>query len=63
LAGRLETVRYEYHRSGDINYNPQQLAGFNLSESLLYALIAVLLVESVLAYACSYHPRATEGTR
>ncbi len=63
LAGRLETVRYEFHRSGDINYNPQQLAGFNLSESLLYALVAVLLIESVLAYACSYHPRATEGTR
>jgi len=63
LAGHLQTVRYEYHRSGDINYNPQQLAGFNLSESLLYALIAILLVESVLAYACSYHPRTKEVTR
>jgi hypothetical protein len=63
LAGRLGSVRYEYHRSGDINYNPQQLAGFNLSESLLYALIAVLLVESVLAYACSYHPRPLGAAR
>jgi hypothetical protein len=63
LANRLQPIRYEYHRSGDINYNPQQLAGFNLSESLLYVLIAMLLVESVLAYACSYHPSAKEGTR
>jgi hypothetical protein len=63
LAGRLPGVNYEFHRSGDINYNPRQLAGFNLSESLLYILIVVLLVESVLAYVCSYHPPATEGKR
>jgi hypothetical protein len=61
LAGRLEGVRYEYHQAGDINYNPQQLAGLNLSESLLYVLIAVLLGEQILAYACSYHPRTREG--
>ena len=34
-------MRYEFHGAGDINYNPQQLAGFNLGESLLYALIAI----------------------
>jgi hypothetical protein len=61
LAGRLEGVRYEYHEAGDINYNPQQLAGLNLGLSLLYALIVILLIEQVLAYACSYHPRAKEG--
>lgn len=62
LAGQLEGLRYEFHRAGDINVNPQQLAGFNLSESLLYGLIALLLVEQVLAYACSYHP-AAKGAR
>ncbi|MEX0677498.1 MAG: BatA domain-containing protein [Pirellulales bacterium] len=61
LAGRLEGVRYEFHEAGDIHYNPQQLAGLNLGESLLYALIVILLAEQVLAYACSYHPRAREG--
>jgi hypothetical protein len=61
LAARLEGVRYEYHEAQDINYNPQQLAGFNLAESLLFVLVAILLAEQVLAYACSYHPRAREG--
>ena len=63
LATVLGPIRHEYHRSGDINYNPQQLAGFNLSDSLLYLLIVVLLVEQVLAYVCSYHPPAREGAR
>jgi hypothetical protein len=61
IAARLEGIRYEYHEAGDINYNPQQLAGFNLSESLLFLLVAILLAEQALAYACSYHPRAREG--
>ncbi|MGD9723401.1 MAG: BatA domain-containing protein [Pirellulales bacterium] len=61
LAGGLEGLRYEYHEAADINYNPQQLAGFNLSTSLLIILIVVLLAEQALAYACSYHPPAKEG--
>lgn len=61
LAGRLEGVRYEFHQAGDINYNPQQLAGVNLSSGLLWVLIVILLAEQALAYACSYHPRAKEG--
>jgi hypothetical protein len=63
IARGLEGVRYEYHEAGDINYNPQQLAGFNLSTSLLLALIAILLAEQALAYVCSYHPPAKEGAR
>ncbi len=63
LARGLDGIRYEYHEAGDINYDPQQLAGFNLSTSLLLALIAILLAEQALAYACSYHPSAKEGTR
>jgi hypothetical protein len=63
MAGRLSGLRYEFHRSGDITYNPQQLAGFNLSESLLYALLGVLLVESGLAYAASYHPQQLRGAK
>jgi hypothetical protein len=58
LAGRLEGVRYEYHEAQEINYAPQQLAGFNLGHTLLYVLLGVLLIEQVLAYACSYHPRS-----
>jgi hypothetical protein len=63
LARALAGIRYEFHEAGDIDYNPQQLAGFNLSQSLLVALIAILLGEQVLAYACSYHPTARESAR
>ncbi len=63
LAARLEGIRFEFHQAGDINYSPQQLAGLNLSESLLYFLIAILLGEQLLAYACSYHPSAKGGAR
>jgi hypothetical protein len=63
LARGLDGVRYEYHEADDINYDPQQLAGFNLGTSLLMALIAILLAEQALAYACSYHPSAKEGAR
>lgn len=61
LAGELQGIRYEYYDAQDINYDPQQLAGFNLGESLLYLLIVVLLAEQVLAYLCSYHPKPTEA--
>ncbi len=63
LARGLEGLRYEYHDASSINYNPQQLAGFNLSTSLLITLLAILLAEQALAYACSYHPAAKEGAR
>ncbi len=63
LANQLNGIRYQFQQAGDIHYNPQQLAGFNLSQSLLYLLIALLLAEQLLAYAASYHPSAKEGTR
>ena len=63
LAGQLQGIRYEYHDARDLNYTSQQLAGFNLGESLLYLLVAILVGEQLLAFACSYHPTALEGRR
>ncbi len=63
LARHLEGIRYQYHDARDINYNPQQLAGFNLSESLLWILLAMLVAEQALAFACSYHPSPLRGAR
>ncbi|MBI3839881.1 MAG: BatA domain-containing protein [Planctomycetia bacterium] len=63
LASQLDGIRYQFHQAGDIHYNPQQLAGVNLSESLLYLSLLVLLAEQLLAYAASYHSSAKEGTR
>lgn len=56
LATRLAGIRYQYQLAKDLNYDPQQLAGFNLGESMLYVLVAILLGEQVLSYFMSYHP-------
>jgi hypothetical protein len=63
LASRLDGIRYQFHQAGDIQYDPQQLAGFNLSESLLYLLVVLLLGEQLLAYSASYHPSAFRSAR
>jgi hypothetical protein len=63
LVAALDGVHFDFHQAGEINYNPQQLAGFNLSESMLYLLVAILIGEQFLAYACSYHPATKEGAR
>ncbi len=63
LASRLEGIDYEFHRAEDFRYDPQDLAGFNLSDALLYLLIAVLIGEQLLAYSASYHPSPVGGRR
>ena len=61
LADRLRGVSYEFHRAQALSFDPQELAGFNLSEALLYLLIVILLGEQLLAYSASYHPPVKEG--
>jgi hypothetical protein len=63
LAARLQGVKYEFHDARDFAFDTRQLAGFNLGESLLYALVVVLLLEQVLAYFTSYHPKTLRGVR
>ncbi len=63
LAARLAGVRVKLHNAGDFAFDTGQLAGFNLGESLLYASIIVLLVEQLLAYFTSYHPKPIGGAR
>jgi Aerotolerance regulator N-terminal/CARDB len=61
LAGELSDVVYEYHRAGDLYFDSKDMQGFNLSESLLYVLIFLLLGEQLLAYLASYHPARLRG--
>ncbi len=61
LAARLPGLRYEYRNAGDFQVTARELAGSNLSEWLLYSLIAILVGEQLLAYAISYHPRTREA--
>jgi uncharacterized membrane protein len=63
LAPRLKGLTYKYHRAEDLNYDPQDVAGFNLGRSILYALLAILICEQLLAYSASYHPPRREATR
>jgi len=57
LAERLKGIDYEFSLATQMNASDDQLAGFRLSDTLLYLLLAVLVVEQWLAYRTSYHAR------
>ncbi|MCA9246616.1 MAG: BatA domain-containing protein [Planctomycetales bacterium] len=63
LAARMGGLPIEIHRAADLEYDPEELAGFNLSQPLLFALLAILIVEQILAYFCGYHPPARRSAR
>ncbi len=54
MADRLGEVHYEFHRAGDLAVGSPEL-GQNLSQTILYALVFMLLAEQLLAYSASYH--------
>ncbi|MGD9646716.1 MAG: BatA domain-containing protein [Pirellulales bacterium] len=62
LKAALSEVPFEFHRADDRVWGAPNLAGFNLSSSLLWLLVALLVGEQLLAYAASYHP-AKGGAR
>ena len=59
LSTHLAGVRYAYAQASSYRAGESAIAGVNLSQDLLYALIGLLIVEQMLAYSASYHPRAT----
>jgi hypothetical protein len=60
MSERLADVVYEFHRAGDLAVSSSD-SGQNLSETILYLLVAILIGEQLLAYAVSYHPPAREA--
>ncbi len=56
IASRLPGVPYTFHRAAELQDDARHLAGVNLSETLLIALVVLLCGEQLLAYAASYHP-------
>jgi len=56
LAARLEGVKYKYMQSSAFRSTAEELAGYNLSDALLYGLILLLVGEQILAWSASYHP-------
>ncbi|HEX4128566.1 MAG TPA: BatA domain-containing protein [Pirellulales bacterium] len=60
LAARLPKLHYTFHDAARFVSAPRDAAGSNLSDLLLYALVALLVGEQALAYAASYHLPASE---
>ena len=58
LADQLKGVDYEYSLATKIAMQDVELAGFNMSDSLLYLLAVVLLLEQWIAFRASYHQGA-----
>jgi len=59
MSERLGDVVYEFHRAGDLAVGAND-SGQNLSETILYLLVAILIGEQLLAYSASYHAPARE---
>jgi hypothetical protein len=59
MSDRLADVVYHFHRAGDVAFSSAD-AGRNLSTTILYLLVALLIGEQILAYSASYHPPARE---
>lgn len=56
LAAHLEGVVYQYEQASLFRYANGETAGYNLSQSLLYLLVLLLIAEQLLAWSASYHP-------
>jgi len=56
LAGRLDGVKYHYAQASQFQFSASDQPGYNLGESLLYLLVALLIGEQILAWSASYHP-------
>ena len=59
LAKRLQPqVKYKFAQAAAFELSAGDQAGFNLSQSILYFLVFLLICEQILAWSASYHPAA-----
>lgn len=61
LSRQLAGVEYQFHDAAEMAIDDQQLAGWQMSETLLVVLIVLLLGEQLLAYIFSYHIPPARG--
>jgi hypothetical protein len=61
LAQRLPGLDYQYALASQMSVGGDQLAGFQLSDTLLYLLAAALVCEQWLACRASYHSRPAKS--
>jgi hypothetical protein len=55
LATRLEGINYRFEQAAVFESTASELPGYNLSESLLFGLVLLLIGEQILAWSASYH--------
>lgn len=58
LSRRLPGIRFDYRPAAQYSAAAHDLAGSNLTDMILYVLLALLVGEQLLASVASYHPRA-----
>ncbi len=63
LASRLPGLKFTFRRADQFALVTADSSRANLSDLILYVLIALLIGEQALAYAASYHPAAKSGGR
>jgi hypothetical protein len=56
LATRLEGVKYRFEQASSFQSSVDETAGYNLGETILFALVLLLIGEQILAWSASYHP-------
>jgi hypothetical protein len=56
LAARLPGIDYEYSLASQFTESDDRLEGSRLADAMLYALLAALVAEQLLAVSASYHP-------
>ena len=61
LAKCLPGVDYQFTLASQMTAQGASFAGFQLSDTFLYLLLATLVVEQWLAYQTSYHTRPTSS--
>lgn len=63
LAERLVGVPYHLEQADRFRYALDELAGYNLGDTILYLLILLLVGEQILAWSASYHPPAARAAK
>jgi hypothetical protein len=61
LTRHLAGIDFQLHEAADMALNDQQVAGFQMSDALLAALILMLVSEQLFAYLASYHVAPLRG--
>ena len=57
LAAKLAGIKYKYLQASSFQAATEELAGYNLSDALLYGLVLLLIAEQIFAWSASYHPK------